>query len=222
MRSFMRIIFILTIFSLVVFSCNNSGSSKKNAADTTQAADSVRLKAIQDSVNAVRDSILLLQAKEVLTLFKTKKYDSLAMLVHPDEGVRFSPYGYIDTANDKIFRAEAIKSWTDRKKQLKIYWGSFDAGEKEIRMTADQYMKRFVYDVDFIKPDSIATNGFIGGGNSMNNLLAVYPDCFFVESYFKGFDKKYDGMDWRSLRLVFKLKDGKYYLVAVVHDEWTI
>jgi len=29
-------------------------------------------------------------------------------------------------------------------------------------------------------------------------------------------------MDWRSLKLVFKEKDGNWYLVGVVHDEWTI
>lgn len=30
------------------------------------------------------------------------------------------------------------------------------------------------------------------------------------------------GNDWRALRLVFELVDGRYYLVGIIHDEWTI
>ena len=88
-------------------------------------------------------------------------------------------------------------------------------------MTLDKYIDGYVYDVDFIKPGNLKVNQVIGAGTTANNLKQMYPTCDFTESHFSGFDKKYDGMDWRSLRLVFKLKDGKYYLVGVIHDEWT-
>jgi hypothetical protein len=29
-------------------------------------------------------------------------------------------------------------------------------------------------------------------------------------------------MDWRSLRLVFEEQGGSWYLVGIVHDQWTI
>jgi len=29
-------------------------------------------------------------------------------------------------------------------------------------------------------------------------------------------------MDWKSLRLVFKERNGKFFLVGIGHDEWTI
>jgi hypothetical protein len=29
-------------------------------------------------------------------------------------------------------------------------------------------------------------------------------------------------MDWESLRLVFQEEGGVWYLVGVIHDEWTI
>ena len=29
-------------------------------------------------------------------------------------------------------------------------------------------------------------------------------------------------MDWRTMRLVFEEYQGKYYLVAIVNDQWTI
>jgi hypothetical protein len=214
-----RFIFFLS-FSILFFSCNNSGKKKDVITDSTAIKDSLINQ--QNVDDPLRDSILLAMTKDILTAIKEKRYDTLFHFFHPDEGVRFSPYGYIDTTSDKIIKAEAIKAWADKKKQVKISWGYFDANEEEIKMTMDQYLKRFVYDVDFVKADSVKVNQFIGGGNSMNNLLAIYPGCSFVESHFKGFEKKYEGMDWRSLRLVFKMKDGKYYLVGVIHDEWTI
>jgi hypothetical protein len=37
-----------------------------------------------------------------------------------------------------------------------------------------------------------------------------------------GFDPEYEGMDWRSLRLVFEKKNDIWYLVGIIHDQWTI
>jgi hypothetical protein len=50
----------------------------------------------------------------------------------------------------------------------------------------------------------------------------VYRGDSYSEFYFPGFDPKYDGMDWRALRLVFKKENEKLYLVGIIHDQWTI
>jgi hypothetical protein len=103
-----------------------------------------------------------------------------------------------------------------------INWGQFAGTGDPIRMSLNNYMQRFVYDVDFVKPEKREVNKFIGSGNSMNNLLSVYKDCYFTESHFSGFEEKYQGMDWKSLRLVFKERNKRFYLIGIVHDEWTI
>jgi hypothetical protein len=213
------IVFVFTV-SLLVFSCTNSGKKKDVITDSTATADSLLTPPAVDT--RLRDSTLLALTSDILNAFKNKRYDSLALLVHPDEGVRFSPYAFIDTANDKVISAAMVNSWTDPKKRVKILWGTVDPTDEAIKISIDNYVKKYVYDVNFLKADSVKVNSFIGGGNTMNNLLQVYEGCNFVESHFPGFDKKYEGMDWRSLRLVFKMKDGKYFLVGVVHDEWTI
>lgn len=215
----LRLLFIALI-CLVVASCNNKGTQKETQNDTLIKPDSlVNPLQIDDPT---RDSILLAMTSEVLTAFKNKHYDSLSLFVHPDEGVRFSPYAFIDTTADQVISAQVVKSWADPKNRVKILWGTTDPTDDPISLTIDGYVKRYVYDVDFVKPDSIRVNGFIGGGNTINNLAEIYKDCSFVESHFPGFQKKFNGMDWRSLRLVFKQKDDKFYLVGVVHDEWSI
>lgn len=217
----MRILFYFLFISLTVLSCNNSGKKKDTVPDIP-VIDSLRAKAMEDSANAVRDTILLKETSRALGYIKNKNYDSLSAMAHPAEGVRFSPYGFIDTAHDKVIYAATMASWADKKKRTRVLWGTVDPTDEPINMTIDSYIKRYVYDVDFLRADSVKVNEFIGGGNSLNNLLDVYKGCNFVECHFPGFDKKFDGMDWRSVRLVYKLLDGKYYLVAIVHDEWTI
>lgn len=196
-----------------MFSCKNKSARKP--VETITFTDTTNV------IAPSKDSILLKLTSEVLTAFKNKDYNVLAELVHPVIGVRFSPYAYIDTAHDKILTVDMMRKQADPKNQDKILWGTIDPTDEPINRTIDDYVKEFVYDVDFLHPEKQKVNHFIGSGTTQNNLLAVYEGADFTESHFSGFDKQYEGMDWRSLRLVFKLKDGKYFLVGVVHDEWT-
>jgi hypothetical protein len=59
-------------------------------------------------------------------------------------------------------------------------------------------------------------------GNSIDNSQEYYPGARIVEYYFPGFDPQYAGMDWRSIRLVFMEENNIWYLVGIIHDQWTI
>jgi len=216
----MRKLIFISFISLAILSCNNSGSKKDVKEDSLVHADT--LINPLDVDDPVRDSTLLALNKDVLTAFKNKQYDSLSLLIHPEEGVLFSPYGYVDTASNVVIKAETMKTWADKKKQVKMVWGWYDGDDEEIKLTMNEYVKLFVYDVDFLKPDSIKVDELVAGEHVLKMLRDFFPGCHIVESHFAGFDKKQEGMDWRNLRLVFKLKDGKYYLIGVVHDEWVI
>ena len=213
----MRILLLSLFLMVTLFSCKSKSSKEKEQEQKeTGLTDSATV------LSPPKDSLLLNLSKAILTAFKNKDYTALALLMHPDDGVRFSPYGYVDTLNDRIFKSDWILKQAGLKKQEKVLWGEFDGTGDPINQTLDEYNKEFIYDVDFLHPEKSTVNHFLGAGNSPNNLAVVYPGLDFTESWFSGFDKRYEGMDWRSLRLVFKLKNGKYYLVGVVHDEWTI
>ena len=91
------------------------------------------------------------------------------------------------------------------------------------KMPYAEYHKRFVYDADFIKDGKISLNKVLGQGTTSNNLNEVYPaDHYdFVEYYIDGIDPKNEGMDWRSLRLVFEKMGQDHALVGIIHDQWT-
>ncbi len=168
------------------------------------------------------DSAILSISKEILEIFKNKDYAELTIYIHPEIGVRFSPYGYIDTTSDLVFTQSYYKTYFTKLKPFPFLWGFFDGSGDSIYLPIANYFGKFVYDVDFLKAEKTTLNQCLGGGNSQNNILVIYDGLPFTESYFSGFDEKYGGMDWRALRLVYKEYNGKYYLVGIIHDEWTI
>lgn len=214
---------------LVLDGCKDRKGGSGSDADSLgvnlgEIPDSLRMQQRIDSFRLTevsKDTLLTQLTREVLTAFKTKNYSRLDSLIHPAEGVRFSPYGTVHTEEDRKFTREAFKKLTSSGRNKKINWGSFDGSGDEILLTPEEYFKKFVYDANFVRPEKYAINSFIGEGNSRNNLKAAYGDGDFTESYFSG-SKKYGGMDWKSVRLVFKPVQGRYYLVGVVHDQWTI
>lgn len=224
----MKQLFIAIIAISLLIACNDRSGNRSEVSTNTSIQSAQRKedslqKVINDSIQFSfrKDSILLSATQNVLTALKNKNYSAFANHIHPEEGIRFSPYGYIDTNRHIKFSRSAFIDLVNKTDQSLI-WGEFDGTGDPIKMTLNNYMQRFVYDVDFIKPENFKVNDFIGFGNSLNNLSLVYKDCDFTESHFSGFDEKYGGMDWRSLRLVFKERNKRFYLVGVVHDEWTI
>jgi hypothetical protein len=207
--------FFIAAISICLFITACKDETKKKDEVKPVATDTVQASKLN------KDSVLLHLTQDILTAFKNKNYLAIADFIDPVSGVRFSPYGYIDTVRNVIFSKEKFVEQAGRSNQEKIVWGEFDGSGDTINMTLNEYIQKFVYDVDFSKPETRKVNEFIGHGNSLNNLISVYRNCDFTESHFSGFEKKYEGMDWRSLRLVFKEKEGKFFLAGVVHDQWT-
>jgi cell division protein FtsB len=163
---------------------------------------------------------VLARANEVLLLLHNKDLDKLAAYIHPDKGVRFSPYAYVDPQKDLIFTAEQIKkAFSDQKEYV---WGNYDGTGDPIKLSFEGYFRKFIYDVEFINAREISYNHPLGKGNTINNAAEIYPNANIVEYHFPGIDPKYEGMDWRSLRLVLEEKNSNWYLVGIIHDQWTI
>jgi hypothetical protein len=165
-------------------------------------------------------SIIEERAMDILTAIKNYDMEKLAGAIHPDKGVRFSPYGYVDVDNNLIFTADEVKNLsTDSKTYL---WGHYDGSGEPINLKFSDYYKIFIYDVDFVNAEQVGYNKTLSFGNSLNNSFEVYKNSIIVEYYFSGFDPQYEGMDWRSLKLVFEKKDDIWYIVGIIHDQWTI
>lgn len=162
----------------------------------------------------------LFPALEAMQFIKNNDMTALSALVHPTKGLRMTPYPHVDTAQDKVFTAQEVAGLAA---DTTVYqWGSYDGIGTPIKLTFSDYYKRFIYDHDFSLAPMIGTNHMIGKGNTIDNVTQAYPAGKYVEFYYPGFNPQYQGLDWSSLKLVFEQQDGIWYLVGIVHGQWTI
>ena len=163
------------------------------------------------------------RARQVLMLIKSRNVAKLSALVHPRKGLRFSPYHSVNLqkGGDRVFTRNQFKSLLADKKRYR--WGEDDGSGDPIRLTFAGYQRKFVYDHDYLRaPDVTYNSASLSSGNLINNIRESYPAAIIVEYHFPGFEEKYGGMDWTSLWLVFEKQGSEWYLVGLVHGEWTI
>jgi hypothetical protein len=102
-----------------------------------------------------------------------------------------------------------------------VSWGFHDGSGEPIELTFREYLDTFVTDHPFAEAPEIAWNTPADRGTTIDNALDVYPDGQVVEYHFPGFDPQYEGMDWASLKLAFEEHEEQWYLVGVIHSEWS-
>lgn len=158
--------------------------------------------------------------EELIQAIKNRDGEKIAEFVHPVKGVRFTPYTYVSLERDLVFSREAMKNFfADTDLYL---WGYYDGIGSEIQLTPAEYYEEFIYSADFINAPEVGYNKVLSSGNMLENQFDVYDNPIIVEYYFPGFNPEYDGMDWRSLRLVFEEYEGNWKLTGIIHNQWTI
>ncbi len=163
--------------------------------------------------------VLSFARDSILPLIVAKEYARLAHFIG-DDGISFSPYGQADTGKSKVLTRPQFSKLLENNR--KVFWGYADGTGDSIWLTIPQYINKFVYDVDFLKAEQTAINKIIDPDSTISKVPSVYANNIFVQFYFPGFKKEYEGMDWKSLLLVFKEHQSKYFLVAVIHNQWKI
>lgn len=223
---------IILIFALALSACTPTTTPPDNSKLETQ------LKEKDDKITELENKIkdleeantpptptstqnnLISRALDVMELIKVKDMNTLSAYVHPTNGVRFTPYFYIDMQTDQVFTEQQVAGLMQNNQV--IHWGNYDGSGDPIDLDFSDYYDKFIYDQDFANPHIIGNNVAIGQGNIIDNVTQSYPNGHFIEFHFTGFDPQYEGIDWESLRLVFEDVGGTWYLVGVIHGQWTI
>jgi hypothetical protein len=173
------------------------------------------------SSNTPDRSGVLQAARQVVEAIKAKDGERWAELAHPEKGVRFSPYAYVEVKSDVVFSRDQIRRfWTD---EMTYTWGFADGTGDPINMTPRQYCDRYIMDRDFLNPSTTSVDNDRARGNTNNNAAEVYPQGTRVEYYIEpSIREGVPDLDWAALRLVFEESAGSWFLVAVIHDQWTV
>lgn len=166
------------------------------------------------------EKIIKSKATQVITSLKEKNMEELLPLIHPTKGVRFTPYTTVTLETDRVFSKESMKKFF--KDETEYVWGYYDGIGDDILLKPQDYYDRFIYDEDYVNAENVGYNIVLTGNNNLENQFAIYHDSIIVEYYFSGFNPDYVGMDWRSLRIVFEKENDEWYLVGIIHNQWTI
>lgn len=204
--------FVYVFACLLLLSACSPSENKKNSKDTAlhQA----------DTGQALVEPRLQDVGAEVLETLESNDYTAFSTYISPSKGLVFSPYAHIELSSSKRLLPEDFLEAID--KNWILTWGKYDGTGEPIKLSVKEYLTKFVYNADYLNAERTGVNEIIGKGNTLNNLKEVFPNSEFIEYHFNGFDTKYKGMDWKSLRLVFEREGGNLRLIAVVHDQWTI
>lgn len=199
------VLLLLGVSGTVLAACGGGGAAPAapSAPATAPPAD------LREAAGAVAEA---LEARDL---------ERLAELVHPETGVRFSPYAYVEPEEHVILTREDLRA-AAAGAALERSWGHHDGTGQPIELTFREYLDRFVYDAPYLAQGRVSVDERQGRGNTLDNAAQVYPEARIVEYHLPGRDPRYGGMDWRSLRLVLEEREGRWYLVGVAHDEWTI
>ncbi len=212
-----KIIFSIIIFSVVACKKN----PEKFINDRPDSAANINYNQPNRSITNTplsKEESLKKINEGVIQALKDKNYNKFAAYIHPQKGVRFSMYAFVNPEQDKKFSKADFEKYLPAK--TIFTWGALDGSGDLYKTTIYEYLSKWVYSKDFAA-GQVSINEFQGSGNSLNNLKKIYPKADFTENFLKGSEEN-AGMDWKCLRLFFEEFQGKYYLVAVVNDQWTI
>ena len=165
------------------------------------------------------EATLRTRAAEAIAALAAKDFLKLSILASPDQGVRFSPYAFVDLQRDVVLPVATLaQGFGNAQRHL---WGHTDGRGLPMEWTLEDYYTRHLWKKDFSKAPSVVIDQRTGKSNTIDNSAQAYPGARIVEYHQPSTDPN-TALDWGSLRLVFEQQGGSWYLVGVIHDEWTI
>lgn len=158
------------------------------------------------------------KAQGVITALRDRQMNRLAGYVHPNKGLRFSPYVHVNRRDRRFWRS-GVRGLG--RSAYRYRWGRYDGTGEPIRLAWRDYFFKFVYSRNFAKVGKVGYNRPVQRGNTINNLHTFYPGSIVVEYHTPDLQNP-GGLDWQSLWLVFQPRGKNWYLVGIAHDQWTI
>ncbi len=198
---------------VAITGCQSSAESSATASNQSTGTPSVAV------VSDMSQQTLRQQAMRIQRALANKDFSRITDDIHPTRGVRFSMYAYVHLDKDKVFSREQFAQYLNQSK-IRFTWGELDGVGEALVVPLPEYLDTWI-DSKKYNNARITVNTFESRGNMINNVNEAYPKSDVVDFYYKGSDK-YDGIDWRGMRLVFDEYQGRRYLVAIINDRWTV
>lgn len=214
-----HVVIMLAMIVLIAMLCGCTKTVSSSESDVSNSAPNSS--SIEPSQTSQTTNETILQtANAVVDVMKSADFKSLSRYVHPEKGVTFTPYSTVNFTSDRMLSNTEIENFLSD--NATHQWGYFDGSGEPIDLTNKAYWDKFVWTADYSQANQVSLNKIVQTGNSIENLQDAYPSAKFVDYHFDQLEAKYEGMDWCSLKLAFEEYNGTWYLVGIIHGQWTI
>ena len=207
-------------YSIVTPNQNNALAAGSMAATPQFLPLSSPTSSPSSALDYTDDELLMERADLVLCAMRDGDFQALAAAVHPVKGVTLTPYSTVDAECNQVLTPGQVAALGDD--ETVYTWGVADGTGDPIQLTSLEYFDQYVFNADYTIAPQVSLDEVQVSGNAMENVADAYPEGRFVEYHFPGLDQKQEGYDWCSLKLVFEPYQGNWYLVGLIHSEWTI
>jgi hypothetical protein len=218
------------VFEVTGIMAGEGGAGGENPSGTLTGAPQpddnsapVEIFTLEGGQLSASDREVLDLATETARILKARDWGALGAIVHPERGLTFSPWGFVDVERCVKLGAGDVKSpGFDGRVRT---WGDYPSDEP-INLSFAEYYNLFVFDRDYTNAAQIGVNCIVRSGGFENNLYVFGNGGAFAELHVPGTGADAD-YNWASLRLVFAWFDGDgahesgLYLVGIVHDGWS-
>ena len=161
------------------------------------------------------------QVDEVLSALKARNMPEPLESCSPVKGLRLSPYVDIDAKQTVVLTTTDLPAALEDGRLRRC--GSEDgSGEPISRSFAEYYETVHLRSRFRQRPSEAVPTNLAGSRRPGQTFRKVYPNAIVVEAHVPGTKPESEGMDWASLLLVFEQHDSRWYVSALVHDQWTI
>ncbi len=173
-RDFLYVNIVVFYFVFILLNgCSRNENNDNKLIETNNDKRHIMNNNVDHEIKLLSDSVLV--------CLKKKDLNKLAGYIHPNLGVRFSPYAFIDTVNHLVMSRDML-SGTNIQKE-KFIWGAEDGTGQPIKLSIGKYFDKFVYDSDFINAGEVNINKVITRGTTKNNVIEAYPECSFIDLF---------------------------------------
>lgn len=194
-------------------------SGQVSALQTENADLKAQLIALQPTAEVSLETRLKATSLEILSAIAARDFISLAAYVDPQKGLRFSPYGLINTAGDLVFTRDEVSQFAQ---DPAVYtWGIHPARGDDITIPVAEYWTLYVHPIDYGTSARVFYDepGYISA--TIDNFFEVYPAGHYVQYFYPGTEQN-GNLDYLALRMAFEQNaDGSWYLVGLSHEYWT-
>lgn len=205
---------LVLIFGLVILTitwCSKNNLTPINEDQALQEQEKKQRQINMSDKNHVIDfAIKALKEKNIEQLKK----------VTSKEGIRFSPYNYVDVDKHIVLKKDDLIQAFNSEINYVRWWedGTWDP----IIMTFKNYLKRYIYDLDFETLWERNYDQILQRGNTINNIDDIYSGASTVEFFIPGLNPEYWWMDRKSLTLILIQEDNERKIKWITHGERTI